>query len=124
MRASIPSTRPGAFARRRVGRTCAENSTNLQAAQKAPVAEETLQRIAALYAMEQEVRGHPPEERRQVRQPRAPDTASRRVAPNYVFAFLGKALMADRTGYRGRLGSDEMRVVQHSSATLRRLQGR
>ena len=44
---------------------------DLQVAQKAPVAEETLQRIAALYAIEKEIRGHPPEERCQVRQARS-----------------------------------------------------
>lgn len=44
---------------------------DLQVAQKAPVAQETLERIAALYAIEKEIRGHPPEERRLVRQARA-----------------------------------------------------
>ena len=44
---------------------------DLQVAQKAPVAHETLERIAALYAIEKDIRGHPPEERRQVRQSRA-----------------------------------------------------
>lgn len=44
---------------------------DLQVAQKAPVAQETLERIAALYALEKEIRGHPPEERSQVRQARA-----------------------------------------------------
>jgi transposase len=41
---------------------------DLQVAQKAPVAQETLERIAALYAIEKDIRGHPPEERSQVRQ--------------------------------------------------------
>ena len=44
---------------------------DLQVAEKAPVAQETRQRIAALYALEKEIRGHSPEERRQVRQARS-----------------------------------------------------
>jgi transposase len=40
-------------------------------AHKSPVAQEALQRIAALYAIESEIRGRPPKERQEVRQARA-----------------------------------------------------
>jgi transposase len=42
-----------------------------QVAHKSPVAQEALERIAALYAIESEIRGRPPSERREVRQARA-----------------------------------------------------
>ena len=44
---------------------------DLHVAHKSPVAQEALERIAALYAIEKEIRGHPPHERREVRQTRA-----------------------------------------------------
>jgi hypothetical protein len=44
---------------------------DLQVAHKSPVAQEALERIAALYAIEAEIRGRPPDERHQVRQARA-----------------------------------------------------
>ena len=44
---------------------------DLQVAHKSPVAQEALERIAALYAIEKEIRGHPPQERQKVRQTRA-----------------------------------------------------
>ncbi|HUZ93444.1 MAG TPA: IS66 family transposase [Edaphobacter sp.] len=44
---------------------------DLQVAHKSPVAQEALERIAALYAIESEIRGRPPNERREVRQARA-----------------------------------------------------
>lgn len=44
---------------------------DLQVAHKSPVAQEALERIAALYAIESEIRGRPPSERREVRQARA-----------------------------------------------------
>jgi transposase len=44
---------------------------DLQVAHKSPVAQEALQRIAALYAIESEIRGRPPKERQEVRQARA-----------------------------------------------------
>ena len=44
---------------------------DLQVAHKSPVAKEALERIAALYAIEKEIRGRPPQERREVRQARA-----------------------------------------------------
>jgi transposase len=44
---------------------------DLQVAHKSPVAQEALERIAALYAIESEIRGRPPKERREVRQARA-----------------------------------------------------
>jgi len=43
----------------------------LYEAHKSPVAKETLERIAALYTVEEEIRGHPAEERRAVRQERS-----------------------------------------------------
>jgi len=44
---------------------------DLQVAHKSPVALEALERIAALYAIEKEIRGRPPHERRDIRQTRA-----------------------------------------------------
>ena len=44
---------------------------DLHAAHKSPVAAEAMQRIGALYAIEKEIRGRPPEERREVRNERA-----------------------------------------------------
>jgi hypothetical protein len=44
---------------------------DLQQAHASPVASEALERIAALYAVEKEIRGRPPDERRAVRQARA-----------------------------------------------------
>jgi len=44
---------------------------DLQIAHQSPVAQEALERIAALYAVESEIRGRPPSERRQMRQARA-----------------------------------------------------
>ena len=44
---------------------------DLQQAHQSPIASEAIQRIAALYAIEQEIRGRPPDQRREVRQCRA-----------------------------------------------------
>jgi len=44
---------------------------DLEQAHGSPLAREALERIAALYAIEDEIRGRPPEERKQVRQARA-----------------------------------------------------
>ncbi len=44
---------------------------DIHQATQSPIAAEALQRITALYAVESEIRGHPPDERRQVRQARA-----------------------------------------------------
>ncbi len=44
---------------------------DLQVAHKSPVAQEALERIAALYAIESEIRGRPPNERCEMRQARA-----------------------------------------------------
>ena len=44
---------------------------DLHAAHKSPVAAEAIERIAALYAIEKEIRGHPAGERREVRETRA-----------------------------------------------------
>ena len=44
---------------------------DLEVAHKSPVATEALQRIAVLYAIEKEIRGRPPDERREVRNTRS-----------------------------------------------------
>jgi transposase len=44
---------------------------DLEVAHKSPVAAEALQRIAGLYAVEKEIRGRPPDERREVRNTRS-----------------------------------------------------
>jgi len=45
---------------------------DLQQAHASPTATEALERIGALYAIEKEIRGRPPEERHQVRQEQEP----------------------------------------------------
>ena len=66
------STKPDAFRKRPAGRTCAEKFYDLvagpQIADRDPEAPE---RIGALYAIEKEIRGRSPEERREVRNERA-----------------------------------------------------
>jgi len=44
---------------------------DLQQAHASPIAAEAIQRIGALYAIESEIRGRPPDERRAIRQTRA-----------------------------------------------------
>src|SRR5216684_123191 len=44
---------------------------DLEVAHKSPVAAEALERIVVLYAIEKEIRGHPPDERREVRNTRS-----------------------------------------------------
>ena len=44
---------------------------DLEVAHKSPVAAEALERIAGLYAIEREIRGRPPDERREVRNTRS-----------------------------------------------------
>ena len=44
---------------------------DLQVAHKSPVAAEALERIAALYAIEKQIQGRPPEERREIRNTRS-----------------------------------------------------
>jgi hypothetical protein len=44
---------------------------DLEQAHASPVAREALQRIGALYGIEEQIRGHPPEQRREVRQAEA-----------------------------------------------------
>jgi hypothetical protein len=44
---------------------------DLHVAHRSPVAAEAIERIAALYAIEKEIRGHPAEQRREVRETRA-----------------------------------------------------
>jgi hypothetical protein len=44
---------------------------DLYQAHQSPIAKEALDRIAALYAIEKEIRGHPPDERREIRQQRS-----------------------------------------------------
>jgi hypothetical protein len=43
----------------------------LMEAHQSPIAPEAVERIAVLYQIEKEIRGHPPEERRKVRNTRA-----------------------------------------------------
>jgi hypothetical protein len=50
---------------------CRRKFHDLEQAHGSPLAREALERIAALYAVEDEIRGRPPEERNQVRQTRA-----------------------------------------------------
>jgi len=59
---------------------------DVYAARQSPVAQEALERIAALYAVEKSIRGRPPDERRQVRQER-----SRPVAEG-LFAWMEATL--------------------------------
>jgi transposase len=57
-RDSMRCTKPGAFRKRPAGRMCAESFTICIWRIKSPVAAEAMERIAALYAIEKEIRGH------------------------------------------------------------------
>src|SRR3546814_1741211 len=59
---------------------------DVYAAKQSPVAQEALERIAALYAVEKAIRGRPPDERHQVRQ-----ECSRPVAED-LFAWMESTL--------------------------------
>src|SRR5579864_3228050 len=50
---------------------CRRKFHDLEQAHGSPLAREALERIAALYAVEDEIRGRPPDERKQIRQARA-----------------------------------------------------
>ena len=50
---------------------CAGSFTISQVAHKSPVAEEALKRIGALYAVESDINGRSPEERREIRNTRS-----------------------------------------------------
>src|SRR3974377_1188134 len=63
--------RIAAFRKSLVGRTFRRKFYDLEQAHACPIASEALERIAALYAIEKEIRGRPPEERQQVRATRA-----------------------------------------------------
>ena len=70
-RASIRSTKRGAFRKRPAGHMYGESFTIWRLRTSLPVATEALERIAALYAIEKEIRGRPPDERREVRNTRS-----------------------------------------------------
>src|SRR5574340_904448 len=61
----------GGFKRRPVGRTSGASFTTSTRRTPRPVAKEALERIGALYGIEGEIRGRPPDERREVRRARA-----------------------------------------------------
>ncbi len=67
-RDSMRCTKPGAFRKRHAGRMCAESFTICTWRISSPVAAEAMERIAALYAIEKEIRGHAADERREVRE--------------------------------------------------------
>jgi hypothetical protein len=60
---SISFTTTAAFSKPHAGRTCGD----LEQEHASPVAREALQRIGALYGIEEQIRGKPPDERRAVR---------------------------------------------------------
>ena len=64
-------TKPDAFRKRPVGRMCEESFTTCTSRIVPPVAAEAIERIAAPYAIEKEIRGLPADERREVRDTRA-----------------------------------------------------
>jgi hypothetical protein len=64
-RDTIRSTKTVAFKKLGVSRTFAASFTIYTLLNKSPVAAEALERIEALYAIEKEIRGRLPEERRQ-----------------------------------------------------------
>ena len=68
---------------------------DLTLAQHSPIAAEAVERIAVLYAIESEIRGRPPEERKQVRQARARPLVES-LRPSGV--VLGKAIAKVREG--------------------------
>ena len=70
-RASPSSTTAAGCSKRRVGRTCDASSSICTNCTSLPSRAEALDRIGALYAIEKEIRGRPPDERRAVRQERS-----------------------------------------------------
>ena len=70
-RALIRSTRRGAYRKPLVGRTCGESFTISKLRINPRLRLRLLERIAALYAIEKEIRGRPPDERREVRNTRS-----------------------------------------------------
>src|SRR5499433_114915 len=69
--ASINCIKMVGFMKSHVGRTVVASSMISNKPMVLPWAREALDRIAALYAVEDEIRGRPPDERKQVRQTRA-----------------------------------------------------
>jgi transposase len=67
----IISTIADTSSKQRVGRTYEESFSISSKRTNRPIASEAIQRIAALYAIEKEIRGRPPDERAEVRQSRA-----------------------------------------------------
>ena len=65
---STRSMRAGAFGEAACWAHVRRKFYDLQVAHKSPVAQEALERIAALYVIEKEIRGHLPNERREIRQ--------------------------------------------------------
>src|ERR1700693_2377190 len=70
-RDSMRCTKQDAFRKRPVGRMCEESFTTCTSRIVPPVAAEAIERIAAPYAIEKEIRGLPADERREVRDTRA-----------------------------------------------------
>ena len=70
-RVSTNSTKQDAFGRRPAGRTCGGSSTIFTSRTTRPWLQEALRRIGELYAIEGDIRGRQPEERRQVRRERS-----------------------------------------------------
>ena len=70
-RGSMRFTKPEAYRKRPVGRTCAGSSTISRSRTNRQWREEALRRIGELYAIEADIRGRKPEERRQARNERS-----------------------------------------------------
>ncbi len=75
---------------------------DLQQAHASPIAAEAIQRIGALYAIESEIRGRPPDERREIRQARARPLLD--SMHEWLQATLAK-LSKHRGNHRGRCTS-------------------
>ena len=68
---SSRSTKVVAFRKRRAGRIMRRKFYDIQVAHKSLVAAEALERIGALYAVESDINGRSPEERREIRNARS-----------------------------------------------------
>src|SRR3989442_4428920 len=84
---------------------------DLEVAHKSPVAAEALERIAGLYAIEREIRGRPPDERREVR-----NTRSRPLLESlkqWLEETLGKLSSKSDTALASRDGLGRWEALLH-----------
>ena len=112
-RDSMRCTKPGAFRKRPAGRMCAGSSTICTWRTNRRSRPKRIERIAALYAIEKEIRGHPPDERREVRNTRSAAVAG--IAETMAGRDVRKTVEKIRHGAGGSLRA----LALGSAAALR-----